>query len=77
MKPKTEEKDHPQDGKNICKGEYRNKLMQAALSLSLSLYIYIYIYIKMHSKKWANDLIGHFYKEGIEKVIHQMRRWSV
>ena len=43
MKPKTEEKDHPQDGKNICKGEYRNKLMQAALSLSLSLYIYIYI----------------------------------
>ena len=44
MKPKTEEKDHPQDGKNICKGEYHNKLMQAACTAQ---YIYINTQQKM------------------------------
>lgn len=42
----------------------------------LNTYTDIHIYIETHSKTWASDLTGHFSKEGIEKVIHQMRRCS-
>lgn len=49
MKPKTEEKDHPQDGKIFCKGEYHNNLM---LQLArLNTYTDTHIYIYKHTAK--------------------------